>query len=190
MFTGIIEDKGKISRIIKGRVQRIEIHSTLKVKVGDSISIQGICLTVTDLTRSGFSVEAMEQTKGKTTLSNWKTGDHVNLERAIAFDGRIGGHIVLGHVDEVAHIIRVKGNEYYIQISDANKKYLIPRGSIAIDGVSLTIGSVSRNILSIFLIPHTLNNTTLGNRRAGDSVNIEYDYLVKIVHNFEPRLYS
>ncbi|MEO0206075.1 MAG: riboflavin synthase [candidate division WOR-3 bacterium] len=181
MFTGIVEEKGKILRIIKGKVQRMEIQSTLQVKPGDSISIQGICLTITDLAENGFSVEAMVQTKGRTTLSNWKTGDYVNLERAIALDGRLGGHIVLGHVDEVARIVRVKGNEYYFQTSNANNRYLIPRGSIAIDGVSLTIGNVSQNIISVFLIPYTLRSTTLGMRRAGDFVNIEYDYLVKII---------
>ncbi len=181
MFTGIVEEKGRILRVVKGRVQRIEIQSTLKTRVGNSISIQGICLTVTELTENGFSVEAMEQTKGRTTLSRWKSGDYVNLERAIALDGRIGGHIVLGHIDEVARIIRIKGNDYYFQLSSANRKYLIPRGSIAIDGVSLTIGNVSQNIVSLFLIPYTMRNTTLGNRKAGDFVNVEYDYLVKIM---------
>jgi riboflavin synthase len=182
MFTGIVEEKGKILNILRGRVQKIEIKSNLKVNTGDSINIQGICLTVAGLLKNGFYVEAMEQTKGKTTLSLWKTGDYVNLERAIGFEGRFGGHIVLGHIDEVAKIIRIKGNEYYFQTSPVYKNFLIIRGSIAIDGVSLTIGSVNKNIFSVYLIPYTLNNTTLGIRKVGDYVNIEYDYLVKIIN--------
>lgn len=186
MFTGIVEEKGRILNIIKNRTQKIEIHSNLLVKPGDSIAIQGICLTVTGTIKNGFIVEAMEQTKGRTTLSTWKKGDYVNLERALTIDSRIGGHIILGHIDEIARLIRIKGNEYYFQISQKNKKHLIPRGSIAIDGVSLTIGNISDNIFSVFLIPYTLKNTTIGNRRTGDYVNIEYDYLVKIFSSFIP----
>ncbi len=181
MFTGIIEEKGKILKILKGRVQKIDIQSSLENKIGDSIAIQGICLTVTGVFKNGFTVEAMEQTKGKTTLNKWKSGDNVNLERALKLTDRIGGHIVLGHIDEVGRVIRIKANEYYFQISDINKKYLIPRGSIAIDGVSLTIGHISHNIFSVFLIPQTLQHTTLGNLKTGSFVNIEYDYLVKIL---------
>ncbi len=184
MFTGIVEEKGKILNITKSRLQKIDIQSSLKVSPGDSIAVQGICLTVTKIIKNGFSVEVMEQTKGKTTLNYWKIGEYVNLERALAFDGRIGGHIVLGHIDEVARILKIKENEYYFQISSENTKYSIPRGSIAIDGVSLTIGDISRNSLSVFLTPHTLYNTTLGNRRVGDLVNIEYDYLAKIIVKF------
>lgn len=181
MFTGIIEEKGKIIKITKTRIQKIEIQSNLETKIGDSISIQGICLTVTGLNKNGFSTEAMEQTKGRTTLNYWKVGDYVNLERALTPGSRIGGHIVLGHIDEVGQIIRIKGNEYYFRFSTVNKIFLIPRGSIAIDGVSLTIGNVYQNTFSVFLIPYTINTTTLGNRRIGDFVNIEYDYLTKIV---------
>jgi len=184
MFTGIIEEKGKILKITKGRVQKIDIQATLENKIGDSISIQGICMTVTDIFKTGFSVEAMEQTKGKTTLHSWKAGDYVNLERALRLNDRIGGHIILGHIDEVGHLVRIRANEYYLQISDINKKYLICRGSIAIDGVSLTVGYISQNIFSVFLIPHTLQNTTLGNLKNSSFVNIEYDYLVKILYKF------
>ncbi|MEO0123636.1 MAG: riboflavin synthase [candidate division WOR-3 bacterium] len=181
MFTGIVEEKGKILNITKGRLQKIDIQSNLEVEPGDSIAIQGICLTVTKTIKNGFSVEVMEQTKGRTTLHYWKAGEYVNLERALTFDGHIGGHIVLGHIDEIARIIKIKENEYYFQISPENTKYLISRGCIAIDGVSLTIGDICRNTFSVFLITHTLNNTTLGNRKVGDFVNIEYDYLAKII---------
>ncbi|MEO0216264.1 MAG: riboflavin synthase [candidate division WOR-3 bacterium] len=181
MFTGIIEQKGRISRIVKGRIRKVYIQSNLSIKSGDSIAVQGICLTVIDTFKDGFLVEAMEQTGKRTTLSQWSVGDYVNLERAMEIGGRIGGHIILGHIDEVGKLIRTKGNEYYFQIQSQNRKYLIPRGSIAIDGVSLTIGNSSGNIFSVFLIPYTLNNTTLGGLRVGSFVNIEYDYLVKAI---------
>lgn len=181
MFTGIIEEKGRISKILKGKVQKIHIQSELENKKGDSISIQGTCLTVTETDKKGFFVEAMVQTKGITTLSDWQVGDYVNLERALKIGGRIGGHILLGHVDEIGKLIRIKGNEYFFQVNTKNSKYLIPKGSIGIDGVSLTINTISRNIFSVCLIPFTLNNTTLGNLKIGSFVNIEYDYLVKIL---------
>jgi len=181
MFTGIIEEKGKIFQIIKGRIQKIKIESHLEVKRGDSMAIQGICLTVADVDKNGFSVDAIGQTRGITTLSYWKTGDYVNLERALKFGDHIGGHILLGHIDEVGKLINIKNNEYYFQISSKNSKYLIPKGSIAIDGVSLTISSISKLIFSVSLIPYTLNNTTLDSLKIGSFVNIEYDYLVKIV---------
>ncbi len=181
MFTGIIEEKGRIIRAIRGRVQRIEIQSTLKNSIGDSISVQGVCLTVVDLFKNGFSVETMEQTQGRTTIADWKAGDEVNLERALQLGGRIGGHIILGHVDEVCPLIRISGNEYFFKVSNASRGYLIPRGSIAINGVSLTIGTISQNIFSVFLIPQTLKRTTLANLRVGNMVNIEYDYIAKIL---------
>jgi len=181
MFTGIIEEKGRIIKIIKGKTSKIEIQSNLNNKIGDSIAIQGICLTITDVFRNGFSVEVMMQTREITTLPNWKSGDYVNLERAVAIGERIGGHIVLGHIDEKGRLLKIRGNEYYFRISPENKKYLIPKGCVAIDGVSLTIGEISGNTFSVYLIPYTLNNTTLGLLRVGSSVNIEYDYFVKMI---------
>ncbi len=181
MFTGIIEDKGKILKIKKGKVYRVGIKSKLGHKKGDSVAIQGICLTVSTLDRSGFSIEVMKQTRGITTLPDWRIGDDVNCERALKIGERIGGHILLGHVDELGKLIRIKANEYFFQASMKNAKYLIPKGSIGIDGVSLTIGSISKNTFSVSLIPYTLQNTTLGSLRIGSFVNIEYDYLAKIL---------
>jgi riboflavin synthase len=180
MFTGIIEDVGAITKITKGRTQRIDIASELANNRGDSVAVQGICLTVADIHSHGFSVEAMKQTKRITTLPEWKTGTKVNLERALQLGGRIGGHIMLGHVDEIAKLIRIKGNEYYFQISPQNRKYLVSKGSIGIDGVSLTLSSVSDNIFSTNLIPYTLSHTSLGRLRTGEFVNVEFDYLAKI----------
>jgi riboflavin synthase len=181
MFTGIIEDIGTITKIVRSRVQLISIASRLAVKQGDSVAIQGICLTVTSTETDAFRVESMKQTKRVTTLSDWNTGDKVNLERSLMFDGRLGGHIVLGHVDEVVKCIRRRANEYTFQASSQNARYLVPKGSICINGVSLTIGNASGSIFTLSLIPYTLEHTTLGDLLPGAFVNIEYDYLAKLV---------
>jgi riboflavin synthase len=180
MFTGIIEERGKILKIVRGRTRRITIQSALENKTGDSVAINGICLTVTGIIKGGFTVEAMVQTKVSTTLERWQTGDRVNLERALRLGDRLGGHMVLGHVDETAKLVRIAGNEYYFQAGAKYQKYLITRGSICVDGISLTIGKLSRNVFSVSLIPHTLENTTLPYLRTGAFVNVEYDYLAKI----------
>jgi riboflavin synthase len=181
MFTGIIEEKAKIQKISKGVVQRIAIASSLETKQGDSISLQGVCLTVTDVKDEGFVVEAMRQTKRVTTVPDWHAGSYVNCERALRMGDRIGGHILLGHIDELGKMIRKQQNDYFFQISTENAHYLVDKGSIGIDGVSLTISNISRNIFSVSLIPHTLETTTLGGLKPGSFVNIEYDYLVKIL---------
>lgn len=182
MFTGIVEETGTIAKITGGRVQTMDVRSKLENQVGDSIAVQGICLTVTGLTKQGFTVEAMKQTERVTTLPDWRAGDTVNLERAMRLDGRLGGHILLGHVDEVIRCIRIAGNEYFFQAHTSNKPYLIKKGSVAIDGVSLTIGTVSGNVFSVNLIPYTRKQTTLGRVKLRSMVNVEYDYLTKIVH--------
>ncbi|KPJ74089.1 hypothetical protein AMJ52_02030 [candidate division TA06 bacterium DG_78] len=178
MFTGIIEEVAKISKISRGK---IHIESNLKVKEGDSVAIQGACLTIMDIDNKGFFVEAMKQTMGITTVSQWKAGDHVNLERALKIGERLGGHILLGHVDELGKFIRIRGNEYYFQINNKNAKYLIPKGSIGINGVSLTVTTISKNIFSVSLIPYTLKKTTLGSLKISSFINIEYDYFIKIL---------
>ena len=183
MFTGIVEETGTIEKITGGRVQTNAITSKLENQVGDSIAIQGICLTVTGQVKNRFTAEAMKQTERVTTLPDWRAGDAVNLERALRLDGRLGGHILLGHVDEVIRCMRIKGNEYFFQAHTSNKPYLVPKGSIAIDGVSLTIGTVSGNVFSVNLIPYTREHTTLGTVKLRSTVNVEYDYLAKIVHH-------
>ncbi|MGB7055453.1 MAG: riboflavin synthase [bacterium] len=181
MFTGIIEERGRILSVSKGKVQKIAIESGLEVRSGDSVAIQGICLTVTELTKNGFIVDVMRQTRGVTTLTEWRAGDHLNLERALRIGDRLGGHIMLGHIDEVGKLVRVKSNEYFFKINPENASYIVPKGSIGINGASLTIASGANNILSVSLIPFTLNNTTLGELRTGARVNIEYDYLAKLL---------
>ncbi len=181
MFTGIIEEKGKIISITRSRVQKIKILSGLQVNKGDSIAVQGICLTITDVTKNGFTIDAMQQTLGVTTLKNWRTGDHINLERALRVGDRLGGHIMLGHVDDVGTLTKIKSNEYSFQVDPKYTSYVIPKGSIGIDGASLTVSSIGKNILSVSLIPYTLEHTALGGLRIGARVNIEYDYLAKFL---------
>jgi riboflavin synthase len=181
MFTGIIEEIGTITRITRGRVHRITIESDLVNRIGDSIAIQGVCLTVTDVTKHGFTVDAMRQTQRITTIDDWHRGSRVNLERAMKIGDRLGGHIMLGHVDDLAKCIRRRANTLRFQVQSKGARYLIPKGSIGIDGVSLTIGEASQNTFTVNLIPFTSKHTTLGTVRAASFVNIEYDYLVKFM---------
>ncbi|MGB3341833.1 MAG: riboflavin synthase [bacterium] len=181
MFTGIIEEKGKIISIVKSRVSRIDIESKLENKPGDSIAINGVCLTVVAINNNGFTVEVVQQTREITTALGWRINAHVNLERAIALGTRLGGHILLGHVDEIAKCVRMKGNEFFFKASRENQKYLIPKGSIGINGVSLTIKSITNDIFSVSLVPFTLKHTMLDTIKIGSLVNIEYDYFAKIL---------
>ncbi|KPK73887.1 hypothetical protein AMJ87_00115 [candidate division WOR_3 bacterium SM23_60] len=181
MFTGIIEEKGKIVSISRAKIQKITIRSDLEVQKGDSIAIQGICFTITEMAKSGFTVDVMRQTRGVTTLNQWRVGDYVNLERSLRISDRLGGHIMLGHVDEAGKLVRIKSNEYFFRMKSGNRPYVVPKGSVGINGVSLTIASIANTVFSVSLIPHTLNNTTLGLLRTGVLVNIEYDYLVKVL---------
>jgi len=182
MFTGIIEGTGHIKRIVRDKTNKIFIDTILTVKAGDSIAVQGVCLTVIRREKKGLWVETMSQTRASTTLDRIKIGDPVNLERALAIGDRIGGHFVLGHVDEIGKFIRKKVNEYFFQYNIDNYRYLVSKGSIAINGVSLTLANISKQIFSINLIPYTLSTTTIGKLRTGDFVNIEYDYLAKLLH--------
>lgn len=181
MFTGIIEDKGKVTGITKSKVIKVNIESKLQTKTGDSIAVNGICLTVIANNDKGFTVEVMQQTSQITSALGWRINSFVNLERALTLGTRIGGHILLGHVDEIAKCVRKKGNEYFFKASEENRKYLIPKGSVGINGVSLTLKSVTGNIFSVSLIPFTVQNTTLDSIKIGSFVNIEYDYFAKIL---------
>jgi riboflavin synthase len=181
MFTGIIEEKGKIISISRAKVQQIKIRSDLQLNEGDSIAVQGICLTVTSVSKGGFTVDAMRQTLGATTLSDWHGGVFVNLERALRIGDRLGGHLMLGHVDDVGQLSKIKANEYFFRIDPDYAVYVVPKGSIGIDGASLTVSSIEKDTVSVSLIPYTLKNTALGSLRIGARVNIEYDYLAKFL---------
>jgi riboflavin synthase len=191
MFTGIVEEIGKIrSQKRTGSGMEIEIEA-LKVfedlKIGDSILIDGACQTITFLKKESkyFSVFASEETIKRTTFDGFKAGRHVNLERAVNINTRIGGHIVSGHVDDVGRIrarrSRGQSEIFVIEIPDNLSRYLVDKGSIAIDGVSLTIVEPKGNMLNIHLIPHSLNETTFGKRLVNDRVNIEIDIYAKYI---------
>ena len=186
MFTGIVEETGKVQTVTDRKIV-IECHEVLEnTKIGDSIAVNGVCLTVTEIGKNSFSADISPETfKVSCKL---KLGDIVNLERAMSANGRFGGHIVSGHVDGVATIVGLKNNgEFYdLQIKLANEeaKYVIRKGSITINGISLTIASVEDNLINIAIIPHTYENTCLKSLKVGDLVNIEVDILAKYIEKF------
>jgi riboflavin synthase len=191
LFTGIIEEIGTVQKIQQqgaSLVLTIQAQKILEdVHLGDSIAVNGACLTVTSFSRTSFSVDVMPETFYATSLSQLKPGSKVNLERAMAANGRFGGHFVSGHVDGTGTItaIRPEENAVYfdITIPEHGIPYIMPRGSVAIDGTSLTIFFVKERTITISLIPHTRGETILGQKRVGDIVNIEFDMLGKYVHS-------
>ncbi|SFB15946.1 riboflavin synthase alpha chain [Lentibacillus halodurans] len=192
MFTGIIEEKGKIKQLKRVSEQSIELTiGSSKVlqdmHIGDSISVNGICLTVTDFSDDTFQMDVILETINATSLSMLKEGSNVNLERSMPVNGRFGGHFVSGHVDGTGTIIRKEKQEnatyYDIEIPEELTIYLMMKGSIAVDGVSLTIFGISGNVFTISLIPHTVSETIIGDKSERDIVNIECDMLAKHVKN-------
>ena len=186
MFTGIVEETGKV-QFITDRKVIIECSKVLEdTKIGDSIAVNGVCLTVTEVGRNSFSADISPETFK--VFCKLKFGDIVNLERAMSADGRFGGHIVSGHVDGVATIVGLKNNgEFYdlqIKLADEEAKYAIRKGSITVNGISLTIASVENNLINIAIIPHTYENTCLKSLKMGDLVNIEVDILAKYIEKF------
>ncbi len=189
MFTGIIEEIGKISEVnpIPGG-KKIKI-SALKIlndiSVNDSVCVNGVCLTATEVDEQGFKVDAVGVTLEKTTLSKLQISSPVNLERSLKLSDRLGGHFVLGHVNGTGVIKEITklGDNYFIRINLPNNmiKYLIDEGSITIDGISLTIAELKDSTIGISVIPHTWNNTTLQYKNVEDKVNIETDVLAKYV---------
>lgn len=191
MFTGIIEEKGIVSSIQKVSENSIEMTIGAQkilgdVKLGDSISVNGVCLTVTNFTMKEFQVDVMPETIKSTSLRDLNSGSSVNLERAMAANGRFGGHFVSGHVDGTGEITRKQRKEnaiyYDIRVPEELEKFLMLKGSITVDGTSLTIFNVNKNIITISLIPLTVQETVIGEKKQGDIVNIECDMLAKYVH--------
>lgn len=198
MFTGIIEEVGKIRELSPaggGVSLSIACRKILEdVKLGDSIAINGTCLTVIafDQAAGWFRVEAAPETLRLTSLSDWKAGESVNLERAMKADGRFGGHWVAGHVDGMAEIVALQkeGNALVVTFrmeKPGLMKYLVHKGSIAIDGVSLTLTEVKEDTFSVSLIPQTLKETVFSQKKKGDRVNIEVDVLAKYLERFMER---
>ena len=189
MFTGIIEELGVIKRFdIKGKSGLIEIRATEVLegtKTGDSIAVNGICLTVTSLGKDSFTADVMAETVRRSSLKNAAAGDLVNLERAMAADGRFGGHIVSGHIDGTGTIVDMKREEnaVWIKVKATHQilDLIVEKGSICIDGISLTVAAVTDSDFSVSVIPHTLDVTVLKNRKPGDTVNLENDIIGKYV---------
>lgn len=188
MFTGIVEEVGTIKEIKKTspKAWSIAIHATKvldDITIGDSISVNGICLTVTHFDSDTFQVDVMPETVKATSLQALKNGSVVNLERAMAANGRFGGHFVSGHVDTIGKITKKTPVEnaiyYHIEVAPEWMRYIVPKGSIAVDGTSLTIFHTDKNHFQISLIPHTSKETVLGEKQDGDIVNLECDVLVK-----------
>lgn len=189
MFTGIVEEIGHVRQITRqGEFQRMQISAQRvleDVKMGDSINVDGVCQTVVHFDAQSFSVETVSETLSRTTLGQFQRGRPVNLERALCPGDRLGGHIVQGHVDGVGHVesVQERQNEWRIQITVPStlQRYIAEKGSIAIDGTSLTVADLSDGGFTISVIPHTFDYTILSQRRVGDAVNLEVDVLARYI---------
>ena len=189
MFTGIVEELGSVKALRReAGAARLTISASTvlgSTAIGDSICVNGVCLTVVEMNKSDFSADVAVETLKVTNLGELKTGARVNLERALQLSARIGGHLVSGHVDAVGRIREKRGEgngwRIFIDAPEAVLRYVIKKGSIAIDGISLTVADVDPSGFSIAMIPHTAKLTTLGFKKAGDSVNLETDIIGKYV---------
>jgi len=189
MFTGIIEETGAITGIRSGvRSKTFTVQADLilnDLKAGDSVSVNGVCLTVTERLSNAFTADVMPETLNRSALGELKPGSRVNLERAMPADGRFGGHIVSGHIDGTGTITEVKNDDnavlYTVKTTDKVTRYIIEKGSVAIDGISLTVVWVEGDRFSVSIIPHTLKSTVLSERKTGSIVNIENDIIGKYV---------
>jgi riboflavin synthase len=195
MFTGIIEDKGKVLRVeYRGQEKRMTLgfaaHLT-EMQLGDSININGVCLTIVEKKGQKISFDLSKETIQKTVLGALKEGDSVNLERALKLTDRLGGHIVTGHIDGIGVIVekRKEGDflNMKIRIPETISRYVVQKGSIAIDGISLTVNEYLRDEIQLTLIPYTIEKTTLMDKNVGDRVNVEADILGKYVEKLLDR---
>ena len=196
MFTGIVEEMGEILQIERGSESAV-LHIRCKrvlenTKIGDSIAVNGVCLTVTSMSGDSYTADVMAETMSRSSLGTLKRGSRVNLERAMAADGRFGGHIVAGHIDGTGKVSKISRDEtavwYTIAASPEILRYIVEKGSITIDGISLTVATVTNRDLSVSIIPHTQQNTVLADRRIGDMVNLETDIIGKYVEKLlQPR---
>ena len=185
MFTGIVEEVGRVRSVGNGRMEIAAEKVTEGTAIGDSIAVNGVCLTVTALTRGGFTADVMPVTLAHSSLGSLRAGDGVNLERALTLSSRLGGHIVSGHIDGVGRVksVEAKENARILRIEAVPPllRYIVPRGSVALDGVSLTVAEVDDKGFSVSLIPHTRQATALDGKTAGAFVNIENDVIGKYV---------
>jgi len=191
MFTGLISELGTVAAISKGETSAVfTINAPAlisEIELGDSVAVNGVCLTATSVSGNTFTADVMVQTLSLTSLSQIIVGSPVNLELAAQLNARMGGHMVQGHVDGVASVVGLtpgeKWAQFDIKVPDHLTKYIVNQGSICLDGVSLTVGEISdlNNVLTVWLIPETLERTNLSSKRPGDLINIEVDVLAKYV---------
>ncbi|WP_277631183.1 riboflavin synthase [Atopococcus tabaci] len=189
MFTGIIEEIGKVKQVKRGEassVLTIEADTVLEgTAIGDSISVNGVCLTVTQLLAGGFEADVMAETLDRSNIGELETDHEANLERAMNLQKRLGGHIVSGHIDGTGVIKKYKEDDNAVWVTvatDSNLlRYIIEKGSIAIDGISLTVAAVDEHSFAVAIIPHTAEQTTLLKKKVGDTVNLECDMIGKYV---------
>ena len=186
MFTGIVEQVGSVESLKGGR---LVIRASFEdVKIGDSVAVNGVCLTVVSINKNLFEFDLSEETLSRSNLRFLKSGDLVNLERALRPSDRLGGHLLQGHVDFTAPIVQLtqRGQHWSlsVRIKEGYEPFFVEKGSVGIDGISLTINSIEGNIISINIIPHTYRNTNLRIRKPGDLVNVEVDLIGKYVVNY------
>jgi riboflavin synthase len=188
MFTGIVQALGTVRGVEEvGRAVRLSVEGDIlhELTGGESIAVNGVCLTVAQIDPSGFTADVMLETLRRSTLGGLQAGDRINLERSVTPTSLLGGHIVQGHVDGVATIVEIEESEQWrdvhLELPAALMPYVVEKGSIALDGISLTVASLSKSGVGVSLIPETLARTTLGRRVVGDQVNVEVDVLAKYV---------
>lgn len=189
MFTGIIEEIGTISAVRRNPLEaKLTIFAEKifsDLKIGDSVAVNGVCLTASEISGNTFTADVMNETFHRSSLSELKSGSPVNLERAMAADGRFGGHIVAGHVDGTGIITNIRKDDnavwYTISADSSIMKFIIEKGSVAIDGISLTVAEVLKDSFSVSVIPHTAKETILSQKKLGDTVNLENDLVGKYV---------
>jgi len=192
MFSGIVEETGKVNGIVKkGDIVELRIEAEKVIddlKEGDSISVNGVCLTVEKIENKKFYVSLTHQTLRDTDLGKLKIGENVNLERSLKLNDRVGGHFLTGHIDFVSRVISIekRGNSGILKFSVPQefRKYIVKKGSIGVEGISLTVSEIKNGIVSIFLIPFTLQNTNLKDKKSGSYLNIEVDMMAKYIENF------
>ena len=195
MFTGIVEEIGTIKKVEKGaKSSKLTIEGAKifdDLKLGDSVAVNGVCLTVTEYTKNTFTADVMNETLSRSNLGDLKNGSRVDLERAMAADGRFGGHIVSGHIDGTGRIVKTEKDDiavwYTIAADKKIMKYIIEKGSVTIDGISLTVAKVTDTDFSVSIIPHTAKETVLGFKKVGDTVNLENDVVGKYIEKSEAK---
>jgi len=189
VFTGLIKEIGRVKNLrYTGDGLEIVIGSAMVVKesaVDDSIAVNGVCLTVISRDEGSFTAQAVKETVSRTNISSLKVGSNVNLELALRTSDRLGGHIVQGHIDGTGEVIRTienrKGREFYVRTDSGTAKYIVGKGSVCLDGISLTVADIDTNVFRVAVIPHTLSGTTAGEWKTGTRLNIETDILGRYI---------